>query len=160
MATFQFKREQRLPASVEEIWEFISSPANLQEITPGKMGFVIRSGSLPETMYPGMIIKYRVKPLLGIPMTWVTEITHVKEGEYFVDEQRVGPYAMWHHEHFIRPIAGGVLMQDIVTYRPPLGFLGRLVNGIVIRRQLHQIFDFRFDVLEKKYGRYRQGNSG
>jgi len=137
-----------------EVWDFISSPANLKKITPSYMGFDITSGDLPEKMYPGMIISYRVKPLFGIRMNWVTEITHVSEGRYFVDEQRSGPYAMWHHAHFIEPVDGGVLMKDIVSYRPPFGFLGVIANRMLIRRQLKEIFDYRFAALEKKFGTF------
>lgn len=139
---------------MEQVWNFISSPANLKKITPEQMGFDITSGELPERMYPGMIISYKVRPLLGIKMTWVTEITHVKEGAYFVDEQRVGPYALWHHEHFIEPIEGGVLMRDIVSYRPPMGFLGAIANAVLIRRQLNGIFSYRHKAVEEMFGKF------
>ena len=117
------------------------------------MGFVITSGNLPEKMYPGMIITYAVKPLLGIKMKWVTEITHIEEKRYFIDEQRSGPYSMWHHQHFIKPVEGGVMMTDIVSYKPPMGFLGAIANHLVIRRQLEDIFDYREKALEKIFGK-------
>lgn len=158
MAVFQLKAEQKIPAELSEVWNFISSPANLKRITPGHMGFEITSGELPQKMYPGMIITYRVKPIPGIPMKWVTEITHVSENEYFVDEQRVGPYAMWHHEHKIKEIEGGVLMEDLITYRPPLGFLGRIANSLFIRKQLDGIFEYRRKALERIFGKYREIN--
>ena len=101
-----------------------------------------------------MIIIYKVSPLLGIKLNWVTEITHVRDFEYFVDEQRVGPYSMWHHQHKIEPIEGGVLMTDIVTYQPPLGIFGALANKMFIRNQLQQIFDYRTIALEKRFGVY------
>lgn len=154
MAFYQLKTSQRIPATMEQVWDFISSPANLKKITPEHMGFDITSGELPEKMYPGMIISYKVRPLLGIKMTWVTEITHVKEGAYFVDEQRVGPYALWHHEHFIEPIEGGVLMRDIVSYRPPMGFLGAIANAVLIRRQLNGIFSYRYKAVEEMFGKF------
>lgn len=153
MAVYQFKAEQKVPASLDEVWDFISSPSNLREITPDYMGFDITSEGLPEKMYPGMIISYKVSPLLGINMTWVTEITHVKEKEYFVDEQRVGPYALWHHEHFIEPVEGGVLMRDIVTYSPPLGFFGAIAKRLFIGKKLKEIFDYRFMAVEQKFGK-------
>ncbi len=153
MAFFQFKRIQEIPAAIDEIWDFISTPAMLKEITPPYMGFDIVGGDLPHKMYPGMIISYKVSPLLGIRMTWVTEITHVKEKQYFVDEQRIGPYAMWHHEHHITPTEHGVLMTDIVSYRPPFGFLGRIANAVVIRRRLEEIFDYRKAALIARFGR-------
>lgn len=151
MAFYQFRREQFLKTSVEEIWDFISSPKNLKEITPDYMGFDITSPNLPEKMYPGMIISYKVKPLLGIKTTWVTEITQVKDHKYFVDEQRVGPYSIWHHEHILEEKDGGVLMTDIISYKPPFGFLGNIANALTIKKKLKEIFDYRFQVLEKKY---------
>lgn len=155
MAFYQLIRTQILPVDISEIWDFISSPMNLKEITPEKMGFVVTSNNGTERMYPGMIITYKVSPLFGIKMKWVTEITHVRDHEYFVDEQRIGPYAMWHHQHKIEPVDGGVLMTDIVTYQPPLGFLGVIANSLFIRRQLRYIFDYRTVALEKRFGRDR-----
>ena len=154
MAFYQFKATQRLPVSILEIWDFISSPANLKEITPQHMGFHITSDFSHEKMYPGMIISYKVSPLLGIELDWVTEITHVRELEYFVDEQRIGPYSMWHHEHKIESIPNGVLMTDIVTYQPPLGILGAIANTFFIAKQLRQIFEYRTQALEKRYGMF------
>lgn len=153
MGVYHLHEQQIIPASLEQVWDYISSPRNLKEITPAYMGFEITSDNLPEKMYPGMIITYRVRPLLGIKMTWVTEITHVQSMRYFVDEQRIGPYAMWHHEHFIEPAENGVLMRDLVTYRLPLGFLGRLAHRLFIKEQLKEIFDYRKAFLEKKYGK-------
>ena len=118
------------------------------------MGFNITSGDLPDKMYPGMIISYKVSPLLGIKMTWVTEITQVRDKKYFVDEQRVGPYAIWHHEHIIEKIDGGVRMKDIISYKPPLGFLGAIANSLLIKRQLKAIFDFRVKALESEFGTF------
>ncbi len=152
MGIYRIYEQMEIPASLEEVWEFISRPGNLKEITPSYMGFHITTPGLPEKMYPGMMITYRVSPLLGIRMSWVTEITHVKEYAYFVDEQRIGPYALWHHEHFIEQADKGVRMTDIVTYKLPLGWLGRLAHFLFIRRQLAGIFRFRREVLEKKYG--------
>jgi len=154
MAFYQLIKTQKLPATLNEVWDFISSPGNLKKITPKHMGFIITGNSGEEKMYPGMIIIYKVSPLLGIKLNWVTEITHVRELEYFVDEQRVGPYSMWHHQHKIEPIEGGVLMTDIVTYQPPLGFLGALANKMFIRNQLKHIFDYRTIALEKRFGIY------
>jgi ligand-binding SRPBCC domain-containing protein len=151
MSFQQLIKTQIVPATIDEVWDFISSPANLKEITPDYMGFDIMSKDLPEKMYPGMIISYKVRPLLGIPMTWVTEITHVVDKMYFVDEQRVGPYALWHHQHFIEPAEQGVLMTDIVSYKSPLGFLGSIANALFIRRQLEGIFAYREKVLKKRF---------
>lgn len=155
MAFYQLVRTQRLPVTINEIWNFISSPINLQDITPEHMGFVVTSNTGAEKMYPGMIITYKVSPLFGIKLNWMTEITHVKDFEYFVDEQRIGPYSMWHHQHKIEPIEGGVLMTDIVTYQPPLGFLGAIANSFLIKNQLRKIFDYRTMALEKRFGKYK-----
>lgn len=144
---------QQLPISVEQAWDFISSPKNLKIITPDYMGFEIKGIPPADKMYSGMIISYSVKPILSIPLNWVTEITHVKELEYFVDEQRFGPYSFWHHKHFIKPIDGGVQMDDLVHYRLPLGPLGNLANALIVRRQLNEIFDYRFKKLEELFGK-------
>lgn len=153
MPFYQLYKEQKVKTSIDEIWDFISSPANLKEITPDHMGFEITSGDLPEKMYPGMMVSYKVSPMFGIKMNWLTEITQVREKEYFVDEQRVGPYSMWHHQHKIKPIESGVLMTDIVTYKPPLGFLGVIANALFIRKQLDRIFDHRKVALERRFGK-------
>lgn len=158
MGFYQYKREIKINASIDEVWDFISSPRNLKEITPEYMGFDITSEDLAEKMYPGMIISYKVKPLLGIKTTWVTEITHVKDKEYFVDEQRVGPYDIWHHEHFIEPIENGVLMKDIVSYKPPFGILGSMANGLIIKKKLNEIFAYRSEAIVKKFGNYKSGD--
>lgn len=147
MANYTLKRIQLLPMSLDEAWEFFSNPANLNNITPAYMRFRILNKS-GERMYPGQIITYTVRPLLGIPLFWMTEITHVKEKEYFIDEQRRGPYAFWHHTHFFKNVPGGVEMTDIVHYRLPFGPLGRLLHWLFVRKQLNNIFDYRFSVLK------------
>jgi ligand-binding SRPBCC domain-containing protein len=156
MAFYQFIQTQKVNASLEDVWDFISSPKNLKEITPDYMGFDITSEGLTEKMYPGMIIGYRVSPLLGIKTTWVTEITQVRDLSYFVDEQRIGPYSIWHHQHFIEPIEGGVLMRDIVTYQPPFAFLGAIMNRLVIQKKLKEIFAYRTKAVEKRYGTFEE----
>ncbi len=155
MAFYQLHTTQKLPATIQEVWDFISSPANLKEITPPHMGFIVTSNTGSQKMYPGMIITYKVSPLLGIKLDWMTEITHVRDFEYFVDEQRIGPYSIWHHQHKIEPIEGGVLMTDIVTYEPPFGILGAIANTLIIKSQLKQIFDYRTIALEKRFGTYK-----
>ncbi|MFO7552637.1 MAG: SRPBCC family protein [Haliea sp.] len=152
MGIYQLYTSQFLPTSLEEAWAFISNPSNLRHITPESMGFEIRS-TLPEKMYPGMMISYTVKPLWGIKTTWVTEITHVSDMKYFIDEQRVGPYSLWHHEHHLDPVKGGVVMRDIVTYKPPFGILGKLANWLIIKRKLRHIFQYREHALERKFPR-------
>jgi ligand-binding SRPBCC domain-containing protein len=156
MAFYQFESSQKIKANKDEIWDFISSPANLKEITPAYMGFDITSKNKGEKMYEGMLISYLVRPLFNIKTSWVTEITHIKEGHFFIDEQRMGPYKMWHHQHFVEEIPGGVLMKDIVSYIPPFGWLGAIANQLIIKNKLVQIFTFRKEALEKKYGVYNQ----
>ena len=152
MATFRLETTQIINAGLQEVWDFISSPRNLKYITPEYMGFDIRTPNLPERMYPGMMIEYVVKPFWGIGMHWLTEITHVREQEFFVDEQRSGPYSLWHHEHHIEEVENGVLMRDIVHYIPPFGLLGELANNLLIRKQLKEIFGFRTRALEDRFG--------
>lgn len=145
----QLKTEQFLKADLEKVWNFVSSPRNLKLITPPYMGFNITSTDLPEKMYAGMIITYKVSPILSIPTTWVTEITHVSEKKFFIDEQRVGPYTMWHHQHFFKEQKNGVLMNDIITYKAPFGPLGVIANSLFIRKKLESIFNYRHKTLNK-----------
>lgn len=142
---------QKLPIGLSEAWDFFSSPKNLEKITPSHMGFRITSGE-PGKMYPGQIISYKVSPVPGIKASWVTEITHVEEGKFFVDEQRFGPYRMWHHEHHFEEVDGGIMMTDKVSYKIPFGFLGHIAQSLFVKRQLKGIFEYRVKVLEDKFG--------
>lgn len=152
MGFYQLKREQFVPQPIEKMWEFLSNPQNLKVITPDYMGFDITGDSLPNKMYEGMIISYKVSPLLGIKTTWVTEITHVEDLHYFVDEQRIGPYKLWHHQHFLESTPEGTLMTDNVSYSPPFGFLGNIANRVIIKKKLAEIFDYRTKVLNELFG--------
>ena len=156
MAFYQFIQTQKIPATLDAVWDFVSSPANLKEITPPYMGFEVTGNSGNGKMYAGMIITYIVKPVLGIPMQWMTEISQVKDKEYFVDEQRMGPYKLWHHQHKIEAIEGGVLMTDVVTYIPPFGFIGAIANSLFIKRQLQTIFEYRTKAVNEKFGTWNQ----
>jgi hypothetical protein len=156
MAIHCLQKTQNLNLSISEVWDFISSPKNLKEITPDYMGFEILT-DLPEKMYAGQIIQYKVTPLLNIPMSWCTEITHVKEHEYFVDEQRQGPYQFWHHQHHIKPIKNGVEMLDIVHYQAPFGIIGELVTPLIVTKKLEEIFEYRFNKLIQLFGEYKEG---
>ena len=118
------------------------------------MGFDIISEELPEKMYAGMIIKYNVSPLMGIKTLWVTEITHVNELSYFVDEQRVGPYKMWHHQHILKAVDEGVIMTDIVDYQPPFGILGAIANSLIIHKKIEEIFSVRTRKIEEHFGKF------
>lgn len=153
MKLFRLETVQNLPISIASAWDFFSDPKNLKEITPPYMGFDILSGG-NETMYPGQIIQYKVTPIAKIPMRWVTEITHVEEGKYFVDEQRFGPYALWHHKHFFSPIKNGVQMRDCIDYKLPLGWLEQWVQPLVVRPRLEEIFNYRKQVLTERFGAY------
>jgi len=154
MPFYQIKEKQKIPVTIDTIWDFISSPENLKHITPEYMGFEILDKYIPDKMYPGMIISYKLSPVPGIKIKWVTEITHIKEKEYFVDEQRVGPYSMWHHQHKVEKIEKGVLMIDLLTYKPPYGILGKPINYFIINKQLRKIFNYRKAAIEKKFGKF------
>ncbi len=138
---------------MEEAWDFFSSPVNLKEITPKHMKFEIKYISGRDRMYAGQIIRYIVNVLPAIPVKWTTEITHVNEPYYFVDEQRFGPYALWHHQHRFKPVEGGVEMIDEVNYAVPFGILGRLANWLFVSKQVNTIFDYRFEVLDQLFKR-------
>ncbi len=145
-------RTQIVPASLEKCWAFFSDPRNLSAITPPALGFIVRS-ELPAKVHPGLMIEYQVRPLLGIPLTWLTEITHVEEPRYFVDEQRVGPYALWHHEHWFRALENGrTEVRDCVHYIVPLGPLGEIVRTFLVEPELEKIFRFREAAVTRIFG--------
>ncbi|AOW20384.1 SRPBCC family protein [Urechidicola croceus] len=150
---YRLSSKQNLPITVDEAWSFLSSPKNLKTITPDYMSFDIISGG-EKPMFAGQIIQYIVTPILGIKTNWVTEITHVVDKKYFVDEQRFGPYSLWHHKHFIKKIEGGVEMEDIIDYKIPMGFLGRLMHPILIKPKLTEIFNYRTEKLKELYGSF------
>jgi len=143
MAVHKLIHQQHLPGDLLTVWSFFSGAGNLQAITPDYMRFRVTSGELPEEIYPGMIITYKVSPVLGIPLFWMTEITQVIPGKLFVDEQRRGPYSLWHHQHHFEEKDGGVLMTDIVHYELPLGFLGEIARALFVLRQLDAVFAYR-----------------
>jgi len=155
MKIYTLHKKQNLPKSVEQAWQFLSDPKNLKTITPDYMGFNILSGA-DRPMFAGQIIQYIVTPVLGINTKWVTEITHVIDKHYFVDEQRFGPYALWHHKHFIKEIDGGVEMEDIIDYKVPFGILGQLVHPIIVKPKLEEIFNYRTKKLEELFGVYKR----
>lgn len=154
MTIYTLHKKQNLPITIQQAWDFLSDPKNLKTITPDYMGFHIQSGA-DRPMYAGQIIQYIVTPVLGIKTKWVTEITHVVDKHYFVDEQRFGPYALWHHKHFIKEIEGGVEMEDIIDYKVPFGVLGQLVHPIIVRPKLEEIFNYRTKKLEELFGVYK-----
>ena len=152
MQLYQLKSRQALPITKEQAWNFFSSPKNLKVITPEHMGFHILDGA-DTAIFPGQIIQYLVKPFPFYSVKWVTEITHVEPGKFFVDEQRFGPYALWHHKHFIKPLEKGVEMLDIVDYKLPFGILGRIAHPILVKKQLEKIFNFREQKLTELFGK-------
>ena len=143
MSFTQIHREQLVKTDINTLWDFMSSPKNLETITPESMMFKITSKNKDEKMYPGMIITYIVSPLLKIKLTWMTEITQVKEKSFFIDEQRLGPYTMWHHQHIFKQTEEGILMKDIITYIPPFGIIGKIANFLFIKNKVNKIFDYR-----------------
>lgn len=147
---YQLKTKQLVKTDMATCWDFFSDPKNLSKITPQSMGFIVRT-ELPDKMYEGLMIEYTVRPMLGIPMNWITEIKTVKNHSFFVDEQRKGPYRIWHHEHHFKEVEGGVEMTDIVSYELPLGFLGRLMHPILVKNKLKEIFDYRSQKVDELF---------
>ena len=154
MKIYRLETIQNLPISKSHAWDFLSNPKNLKRITPDYMGFKIINGTA-DKIYAGQIIQYRVTPVMRIPTKWVTEITHVDDGNYFVDEQRFGPYSLWHHKHFIKAIKNGVEMKDIIDYKIPLGIIGRIAQPILVAPKLKEIFEYRKNALIELFGTYK-----
>lgn len=144
-------REQIIPAPLDIVWEYFCDPKNLNRITPPDMNFEILSGG-DVRMYEGQLIEYRVEFVRGIRSRWLTEISHVRACEYFVDEQRLGPYRFWYHEHGFEATSSGTRMTDRVTYEAPVGVLGEILNRLWIAERLNQIFDFRRRTIMELFG--------
>lgn len=155
MASHTIKVVQKIPASLQEVWDFFSNPANLQSITPAYMGFRTISRHHGDAIYAGQLIEYKVRPLFGIPLYWMTEVTHVRDKAFFADEQRRGPYRFWQHQHHFKEIPGGVEMTDIVHYTSPGWFMGRIVNRLFIRRRLRRLFEYRFAKVQELFGEWK-----
>ena len=155
MKIYTLHKKQQLPISLETAWEFLSNPKNLKVITPDYMSFNIVS-TIDRPLYTGQIIQYIVTPLLGIKTKWVSEITHIEEKKYFVDEQMYGPYALWHHKHFVKEIEGGVEMEDIIDYKVPFGVFGQIVHPFIVKPKLEEIFNYRQQKLEELFGSYKK----
>ena len=153
MKIYTLHKKQKLPISLDQAWEFLCNPANLEKLTPKYMGMQIISGA-DRPMYAGQLLQYRVSPLPGFKTKWVSEITQYEDKKYFVDIQLYGPYALWHHKHFVHEIEGGVEMEDIIDYKVPLGFLGQFVHPFLVKPKLESIFNYRKEQLEKLFGTY------
>ena len=154
MKIYTLHKTQKLPITQEKAWEFLSNPKNLKIITPDYMSFNIIS-TIDRPLYAGQIIQYIVTPILGIKTKWVSEITHIEDKKYFVDEQMYGPYSLWHHKHFIKEIEGGVEMEDIIDYKVPLGILGQIMHPILVKQKLEEIFSYRQKKLIDLFGEFK-----
>jgi len=150
---YRFEKVQQIHCTLDTAWDFFSDPKNLQAITPANLGFKILSPFHGDKMYPGQVIEYHVKPIPGIRLYWMTEITHVDDKRYFVDEQRFGPYSLWHHQHHFREKDGIVEMTDIVHYKIPFWFLGDIANEFFVKRQLKKIFDYRVKKVDELFAK-------
>ena len=146
---YSLKAIQQMPVDIDTAWNFFSKPDNLKDITPADLGFKVISKYNGADMYAGQVIEYKVRPVLGIPLYWMTEITHVEDKKYFVDEQRFGPYSLWHHQHHFKKVGAGVEMTDIVHYKIPFWFLGDIANSLLVKQQLNEIFDYRFKKIQE-----------
>ena len=146
--TLEFK--QTIPKSIEEVWEYFSLPNNLSEITPSWLNFKVLDSNLPK-IYPGMYIKYHVAPIFGLQQLWVTEITQVQEGRFFIDDQRIGPYRIWHHQHFFKTVPNGTEMLDKIDYKIGYGILDSIINRIIVKPKILSIFEYRRAVISKKF---------
>lgn len=145
---------QSVPKPLDEVWDFFSRPENLMKITPEGVFKSIQTNLEGVEMYEGMIIQYTIAPLFNIPMNWVTEITHIKDKRYFIDEQRFGPYAFWHHQHHFEAIEGGTRMRDILHYKVPIPLIGDLADLILVDQQVEQIFRYRDEVVADLFGTF------
>ena len=153
MKIYTFHRKQKLPITLNEAWEFLSNPRNLSTLTPKEMNFTIISND-NKPMYAGQVIQYSVTPIARIKAKWISEITHLVDGKYFVDLQLYGPYAFWHHKHFIHEIDGGVEMEDIIDYKVPFGIFGRIFHPLLVKPKLEKIFSYRQKKLVEIFGKY------
>lgn len=152
---YSLKTVQHIPASLDIVWHFFSDPNNLKEITPAHLNFKVISKHHGSNVYAGQIIEYNVSPLFNIPLYWMTEITHVADKVYFVDEQRYGPYSMWHHQHHFKEVPGGVEMTDIVHYKIPFWILGDIAHALFVKNEVQKIFDHRIIAVDTKFGKWK-----
>lgn len=151
MKVFRLKKSQKIPITIEKAWGFFSNPNNLIKITPNHMNFKFLE-DVEDFIYPGQIIKYNVRPVLNIKMSWVTEISHVEQNKFFVDEQRFGPYKFWHHKHFFTELDNGCKITDIIDYRLPFGLIGEFFHPIFIKPKLEEIFIYRNKRIKDLFG--------
>lgn len=150
---YSIEVKQHIPIDLDTAWNFFSNPNNLLKITPSNFKFKVLSNSGSDKMYAGQIIEYKVSPLFNIPLYWMTEITQVKEKEFFIDEQKRGPYKLWHHQHHFKSVVDGVEMIDIVHYQIPLWFLGDVLHYLFLKNKVKEIFDYRIKIIEEMFGK-------
>lgn len=158
MAVYELRSVQKIPITVAEAWAFFSHPKNLFPLTPPALNLKFTNELYGTDMYPGQIITYTIKPLLGLPLFWMTEITHMEPQCFFVDEQRLGPYALWHHQHHFKAISGGVEMTDIVHYKIPFAWLGTIAHQLFVKKQLYHIFRYRYEKIIELFGPWPQAH--
>jgi ligand-binding SRPBCC domain-containing protein len=151
------KNIQKIPVSLEETWKFFSDPHNLLNITPPFLNLKLTNELFGDEVYPGQVMTYTVKPLLGISFSWMTEITHVERMKFFVDEQRKGPYKLWHHQHHFKKVEEGVEMTDLVHYRLPFGVIGNMSHDIIVKEKLKKIFSYRYKKIIELFGEWKGG---
>lgn len=150
-SVYTLKKVQLISTDIKTAWDFFSDPKNLETITGAGMDFKIISTHHGEKMYAGQLIEYTLRPVLGIKLYWMTEITHVEQHKFFVDEQRYGPYRFWHHQHHFKELKDGVAMTDIVHYKLPFGLLGDIAHGLFVKNKLEKIFDYRYKKIEELF---------
>ncbi|HYO21154.1 MAG TPA: SRPBCC family protein [Flavisolibacter sp.] len=151
---FSLYSRQNVPKTIEEVWRFFSDAKNLLTVTPPHLNLKVTNDVYGEEVYAGQVVTYTVRPLLNIPLSWMTEITHVEPLKYFVDEQRKGPYKLWHHQHHFKAIEGGVEMIDIVHYRLPFGVIGSIGNALIVKKELEKIFLYRYQKIIELFGKW------
>ena len=158
MKIYHLYRRQHLNLTIHEAWKFFSSPYNLNDITPDFFHVKITS-EVPEKIYAGLMISYRMKAVLGIPMDWLSEISHCDEPKRFVYEQRIGPFKFWSHEVCLTEEQNGVVLEDIMFYAMPMGWLGQFINSVLIASKLEHIFDNRRNYLHSTWGDLFEGRA-
>lgn len=154
MKTFYFQTEQFLPVAINKAWDFFSSAKNLARITPPEMDFKILTALDDREVYEGMLIDYTVRPLLGFPVRWQTEICKVEKPSFFTDRQLKGPYRLWEHTHTFIEQENGVLIKDEVKYQLPFGIIGSIFHSLIVRKKIENIFSYRKVVLDKLFNNH------
>jgi len=151
MKIHQLYYKQSLSLSQTEAWSFFTSPHHLNTITPDFFS-ITPTSNVPDKIYSGLLISYRMKAVFAIPMSWLSEISHCDAPHYFVYQQQVGPFKFWSHEVRLTETKNGTLVEDIVFYTMPFGWLGEIFHHYLIADKLKNIFEKRSDYLKKRWG--------